>query len=373
MQREPRDVTCKVHNCRFKFSHTTIGHKCGDCGDYGHGVMECNSMDRKHNLIQFHHDRFSNNANFCTMTNCSNENTHTTRGHICPNCNVRNHDISECIITHDIDIIGTRFPNIENLLVNYDNIYTIIPAGMGCSYYIRKKNNILSCLFMHSDSWGQYGPQTDDQPILNTFIIDLEEIYNPMEDSDSVHATPRCSHSHAMELSSYAGRGYTRGYICDGCHGNSASGHNNGSRERWFCPRCQEDLCFVCHPEPGAWSDRRRPSIEIEYDNVGDGGDIAYDNDGDRNNNNVVNDGGDSGDGNSEHDVIIANLIPNMVENNGTNTIKCPLCRTENNKTEILNIKGSGESCSVCYDNNVDKYFSKCEHACVCNSCYKKL
>ena len=68
----------------------------------------------------------------------------------------------------------------------------------------------------------------------------------------NLRAAPKCSHSHAMDLSSYAGRGYTRGYICDGCHGHSAAGHNNGSRERWFCSRCHEDLCFVCHPEPGA-------------------------------------------------------------------------------------------------------------------------
>lgn len=68
----------------------------------------------------------------------------------------------------------------------------------------------------------------------------------------NLRSAPKCSHSHAMETSSYAGGGYTRGYICDGCHGHSAAGHNHGSRERWFCSLCHEDLCFVCHTKPGA-------------------------------------------------------------------------------------------------------------------------
>ena len=43
-----------------------------------------------------------------------------------------------------------------------------------------------------------------------------------------------------------------------------------------------------------------------------------------------------------------------------TTVIKCPLCRTENGPTDIFNIKGNEDKCSVCYDNNVEKYFSKC-------------
>ena len=68
----------------------------------------------------------------------------------------------------------------------------------------------------------------------------------------NLRSAPKCSHSHAMETSSYAGGGYTHGFICDGCQGHSAAGHNNGSRERWFCSLCHEDLCFVCHTKPGA-------------------------------------------------------------------------------------------------------------------------
>jgi len=53
--------------------------------------------------------------------------------------------------------------------------------------------------------------------------------------------------------------------------------------------------------------------------------------------------------------------------------IKCPLCRMDNDKSEIKKIKGLSEVCSICYDNNVEIYFSNCEHACVCNDCFEKL
>ena len=37
-------ITCKVKNCNFKYSHVTSGHKCGTCGEYGHGQLECGNI-----------------------------------------------------------------------------------------------------------------------------------------------------------------------------------------------------------------------------------------------------------------------------------------------------------------------------------------
>lgn len=34
-------VYCSVKECRFPCYHVTSGHKCGNCGKYGHGVIEC--------------------------------------------------------------------------------------------------------------------------------------------------------------------------------------------------------------------------------------------------------------------------------------------------------------------------------------------
>ena len=47
---------------------------------------------------------------------------------------------------------------------------------MGCSLFVRNKVNIVKALFMHQDSWGQYGPTTDDTPILNKFKENCQEV-----------------------------------------------------------------------------------------------------------------------------------------------------------------------------------------------------
>ena len=65
-------------------------------------------------------------------------------------------------------------------------------------------------------------------------------------------------------------------------------------------------------------------------------------------------------------DVPIAALLPNE-------SVVCPLCRTENSRGEIRNIKGSSDTCSVCLDKEVAVYFLGCEHACVCRTCLIQL
>ena len=56
-----------------------------------------------------------------------------------------------------------------------------------------------------------------------------------------------------------------------------------------------------------------------------------------------------------------------------TKIVKCPLCRTENEEKEIITIKGSSEKCSICYENEIQKCFVKCGHACICNTCFDNL
>lgn len=57
-------------------------------------------------------------------------------------------------------------------------IYTILNAGMGCLWYIRRKSlqSGLEFFFMHSDDWGQYSPQSDSRPRLNQFIEGFSEV-----------------------------------------------------------------------------------------------------------------------------------------------------------------------------------------------------
>ena len=60
---------------------------------------------------------------------------------------------------------------------------------------------------------------------------------------------PKCSAHHDMIVSDYSEGGYTSGYVCDKCRGQSSKGHLGGSRERWFCLKCQSDICFKCTPK----------------------------------------------------------------------------------------------------------------------------
>jgi hypothetical protein len=47
-----------------------------------------------------------------------------------------------------------------------------VPAGMGCCFYCKRDgtDGTIELFFMHSDSWGQYGPETDERPKLNEFL-----------------------------------------------------------------------------------------------------------------------------------------------------------------------------------------------------------
>ena len=48
---------------------------------------------------------------------------------------------------------------------------------MGATIYIKiNEQGSLDALFMHQDSWGQYGPTTDERPILNKFIENHEQL-----------------------------------------------------------------------------------------------------------------------------------------------------------------------------------------------------
>jgi len=241
---------CKSDGCRFSQSHTTSGHKCGKCGEYGHGVMECGNNDR---IVKLPNDDHLPQALWCTMLGCSYPWSHASRAHHCSKCG-RNHHSRDCIISNAIQ--HETYRNIHVDLVDYDNVFIVHGIGMGCVNYIRKKNGVVETLFMHSDAWGQYGPDEDDTPIYTKFLENM------------------------IELNS---------------------------------------IVLV--------------SLNIPHPITGD-------------------------------------LPVNMQV---SDIIKCPVCRTENEKSEIKKVKGLSDNCSICYDNNVEVYFPKCEHACVCNDCFNKL
>ena len=181
-------MSCKVSYCRFTMSHVTLEHLCGTCNIKGHGQVECEDTEMKSKLKHFYNDTLPI-GNQCTIPNCNSKTTHNNDAHHCINCN-RRHNESECIIqsieTH-CSIYGLDKDRINQFITHprsTNNSYICIYAGMGCYLYIRSD---MKSLFMHQDSHGQYGPNTDDTPILNTFLdnyIDKTSQYNDANDAN---------------------------------------------------------------------------------------------------------------------------------------------------------------------------------------------
>ena len=48
--------------------------------------------------------------------------------------------------------------------------YIVVQASQGCCWYIRNNNGCKQYLFMHTDNWGQYGPETSHLPRYKAFI-----------------------------------------------------------------------------------------------------------------------------------------------------------------------------------------------------------
>ena len=59
---------CKVYGCRYSWSHSTFGHKCGNCKKHGHGLTECGNIDKINNLKQFY-DELPNDLQ-CKIKGC---------------------------------------------------------------------------------------------------------------------------------------------------------------------------------------------------------------------------------------------------------------------------------------------------------------
>ena len=187
--------SCRVACCRFSDSHTTISHRCGNCGDYGHGQIECGNQSKINSLKKFYDDILPE-SKWCThcLNHSSVKKTHSSQSHNCYKC-CRRHDESNCVI-QELEFYLERFHFMEDVakfskqkLEEFnDNIYTVLYTGMGSTLYIRKKRGEILALFMHQDSWGQYGERTDDRPILQKFTNGLQNVdsSNFLEEDNSL-------------------------------------------------------------------------------------------------------------------------------------------------------------------------------------------
>ena len=78
-------MTCRVAGCRFPTTHVTMGHRCGTCGQFGHGQLECGSQSSIDSLkVRFDTDRVNTP---CTVESCRHKEFHITAAHHCGICN----------------------------------------------------------------------------------------------------------------------------------------------------------------------------------------------------------------------------------------------------------------------------------------------
>ena len=84
-------ATCQVAGCRHYTTHATSGHKCGRCGRFGHGQIECGRPSRIDLLQNLYGDDVV--AVACTVEGCNAPWTHSSAAHHCERCRNRP---SEC-------------------------------------------------------------------------------------------------------------------------------------------------------------------------------------------------------------------------------------------------------------------------------------
>lgn len=86
---------CTVENCRFSQYHVTSGHKCGKCGQHGHGLMECGSPVKLSKLSSSLSTILPPKLQ-CNFGECKYKQYHTTNGHQCSKCKELLHSSSTC-------------------------------------------------------------------------------------------------------------------------------------------------------------------------------------------------------------------------------------------------------------------------------------
>lgn len=188
---------CQVNQCRHPESHVTQGHRCGKCFNYGHGKTEC--KDSKLQAALKNKNEKLPKELYCKH-NCKYKKLHTTAGHHCFVCG-GNHTAKDCDDLDDgkVHLVNKDLHKDEKFeIMLYSNmklinkipgkIYIVVPGGQGHMVMIRRNGlgRRARGFFMHSDSWGQYGKETSDQPQMKKFLngyvkVELPSGGNPFD------------------------------------------------------------------------------------------------------------------------------------------------------------------------------------------------
>ena len=197
----PSNIYCEMKECNNKEHHTTKSHHCENCYQ-NHSVKNCplivgiHNSNKEYYLLRCPLCRVADKINkkqkitFEIKEKCHSCLTNNLEvyfpscGHscLCLECTKKmdvvyanSTDIfySEEQISEDIiKMVKTAFGN------SNDKVYTVSYAGLGSLWYIRRDfvNGTLVGAFVHSDSQGQYGLETDNLSIAEHFVYGYRKI-----------------------------------------------------------------------------------------------------------------------------------------------------------------------------------------------------
>ena len=163
---------CKVKNCRFSRYHLSEAHQCGLCKKFGHGQIECANNKLIENITHLSKNISLPENLYCKAPFCESPNTHLSESHQCSNCDDRHFEINCKIPVHLTSKFYAQCQAAQTLGSADGKIFIDIYAGMGCQWFIKRDsvNSKSEFFFMHTDAWGQYGPQCDDTEKLKKFL-----------------------------------------------------------------------------------------------------------------------------------------------------------------------------------------------------------
>jgi hypothetical protein len=192
-----QEYHCLIDQCKHKESHSSIAHRCSNCGKYGHGPGECGSSDKIEVLKNHSHFQLKlPQDKHCKISSCRYRGSHSTESHSCQTCG-KNHSIYACPDMPESE----QFKKPENIVSvsegEFNQLYeptlkrcekaaSDIPkdkniafrlyAGMGCVHYVRRRSGIFESYFLHADCHGQYGEETNYIPDVNKFTQGYERV-----------------------------------------------------------------------------------------------------------------------------------------------------------------------------------------------------
>ncbi|VVU94614.1 hypothetical protein CPAV1605_339 [seawater metagenome] len=191
------ETYCKIPQCNSRLFHTTSAHHCKICfGNHSEGlhnlltnniistdyIVKCPICRTKNKVLE-KQKLISGITEKCSICLTNNVQIYFPKcGHVCV-CNdcckkLENKNENHLQIVSEYELPSDIVEEAKRKFGNLPGkIYCKIYAGMGCCWYIRRSNNQeIEGFFMHSDSWGQYGPNTDDSLKLEEFYLSYYDI-----------------------------------------------------------------------------------------------------------------------------------------------------------------------------------------------------